>query len=236
MPAERRLAVMQPYFFPYVGYFQLMAKVDAFVVFDDVNFINKGWINRNRINVAGAAHMITVPLQKASQNRLICDIEVDMSSNWRDKILKTIEQSYVRAPHFEQVFPLVERAVRYPAANLSDYLCHSLTALRDYLRLPTDIILTSRGYGNAELKGQERIIDICVQERASIYVNAIGGIELYTRSEFADRGLELKFVQPALAPYACGRLAYVPGLSIIDVLMWNDPAFVDHMLHSATLS
>ncbi|MGN6085439.1 WbqC family protein [Trinickia sp.] len=236
MQAERRLAIMQPYFFPYIGYFQLMAKVDAFVVFDDVNFINKGWINRNRINVGGAAHMVTVPLQQASQNRLICEIELDVTSNWRDKMLKTIEQSYVRAPQFQKVFPLIERIVRHPATNLADYLLHSLTVLRDALHLPTALIATSRGYGNDALKGQERIIDICLKERTRVYVNAIGGMELYARSEFADKGLELKFLQPTLAPYACGKLAHVPGLSIIDVLMWNDPAIVDDMLHSATLS
>lgn len=236
MQAERRLAIMQPYFFPYIGYFQLMAKVDAFVVYDDVNFINKGWINRNRINVGSAAHMITVPLQQASQNRLICDIELDSTSGWRDKMLRTVEQSYARAPQFQHVFPLVERVVRHDAPNLADYLLHGLTAVRDHLRLATDIVPTSRRYANAALKGQDRILDICLQERTSVYVNAIGGIELYTRSEFADKGLELKFLHPALTPYTCGRLAYVPGLSIIDVMMWNDPVVVDQMLRSATLS
>lgn len=227
---------MQPYFFPYIGYFQLMAKVDAFVVYDDVNYINKGWINRNRINVAGVAHMVTVPLQQASQNRLICDIELEATPSWRDKMLKTIEQSYTRAPQFQHVFPLVERVVRHDASNLADYLLHGLTAVRDYLRLSTDIVATSRQYANAALKGQDRIIDICLQERTSVYVNAIGGMELYTRSEFADKGLELKFLQPVLTPYECGRLAYVPGLSIIDAMMWNDPAVVDQMLRCATLS
>ncbi|MGN6317618.1 WbqC family protein [Trinickia sp.] len=227
---------MQPYFFPYLGYFQLMAKVDAFVLFDDVHFINKGWINRNRINVGGAAHTITVPLKQASQNRLICDIELDDSAKWREKMLKTLEQSYVRAPQFPRVFPLIEGIVQHDASNLADYLRHSLTALRDHLRLPTDIVATSRQYQNAELKAQERIIDIGLKERARVYVNAIGGMQLYSHADFASRGLDLKFLQPTLEPYACGRLAYVPGLSIIDVLMWNDTACVDRMLSSATLS
>lgn len=236
MQAERRLAVMQPYFFPYLGYFQLMAKVDSFVLFDDVHFINKGWINRNRINVGGAPHTITVPLKQASQNRLICNIELDDSTKWREKMLRTIEQSYVRAPWFEQVFPLIEGIVRHDAPNLADYLHHSLTALRDHLRLSTGIVTTSRQYRNAELKAQERIIDICLKEHASVYVNASGGMELYSQAHFADRGLDLKFVQPTLEPYTCGRLAYVPGLSIIDVLMWNDTASVDRMLNHASLS
>ncbi|CAB3697700.1 hypothetical protein LMG24076_03253 [Trinickia soli] len=227
---------MQPYFFPYIGYFQLMAKVDRFVIFDDVNFINKGWINRNRINIGGTAHMVTIPLQQASQNRLISEIEVDSSSNWREKMLRSIEQSYARAPQFSHVFPLVDAIIRHGASNLADYLCHGLTTLRDHLRIATEILPTSRRYANADLKGQERIIDICLKEDASVYVNAIGGKELYCRATFADRGLDLKFLEPVLPPYACGRLAYVPGLSIIDVLMWNEPSLVDHMLHSATLT
>lgn len=236
MQADRRLAIMQPYFFPYIGYFQLMAKVDAFVVFDDVNFINRGWINRNRINVGGAAHTITVPLRQASQNRLICDIELGADPGWRTKMLKTIEQSYARAPHFDHVFPLLEAIVLHPATNLADYLLNGLTALRDHLRLQTDIVATSRQYANSALKGQERIIDICLRERTRMYVNPIGGTELYSHDAFTEQGLDLKFLQPALTPYACGRLAYVPALSIIDVLMWNDAASVDHLLHSATLS
>ncbi|WP_241020297.1 WbqC family protein [Burkholderia sp. Ac-20345] len=236
MQAERRLAVMQPYFFPYVGYFQLMACVDTFVMFDDVNFINRGWINRNRINVNGAPHMITMPLRQASQNRRICDIDVADDATWRPRILRTIHQSYARSPHFARVFPLVERIVMHDASNLADYLLHGLIALRDHLRLNTKIVATSRRYENADLKAQARIIDIGRQEHAAIYVNPAGGQELYDPQAFAAAGLKLKFLTPGLAPYTPVRGAFVPALSIIDVLMCNDDTSIDHLLAGATLS
>ncbi|MGC3029409.1 WbqC family protein [Burkholderia sp. DN3021] len=236
MQAERRLAVMQPYFFPYVGYFQLMASVDTFVVFDDVSFINRGWINRNRINVNGAPHMITMPLRQASQNRLICDIEVADDAAWRPRILRTIHQSYARSPHFARVFPVVERILMHDAPNLADFLLHGLITLRDHLRLDTNIVATSRRYANADLKAQARIIDIGRQEHADIYVNPVGGQELYDPHTFAAAGLQLKFLTPGLAPYTPVRGTFVPALSIIDVLMCNDDASIDQLLAGATLS
>ncbi|CAN0617736.1 conserved protein of unknown function [Burkholderia multivorans] len=227
---------MQPYFFPYVGYFQLMASVDTFVVFDDVNFINRGWINRNRINVNGAPHMITVPLQQASQNRRICDIEVANDDAWRVRILRTIRQHYARAPQYARTLPVVEHILLHDAANLADFLLHGLVTLRDHLRLKTNIVATSRRYENADLKAQARIIDIGLKERADVYVNPIGGQELYNPDDFAAAGLQLRFLTPGLAPYPSIRDAFVPALSIIDVLMCNDEASVAQMLSSATLS
>lgn len=223
---------MQPYFFPYLGYFQLMTEVDAFVIFDDVNFINRGWINRNRINVNRAPHLITVPLKQASQNKLICEICMNDDLLWRDKLLKTIRQAYSRAPQFARVFPLVERIVRHPAGNLADYLRHSLINLRDFLGLGTEIISSSRRYENANLTGQSRIIDICLREHSGIYVNAIGGKELYEHTAFELAGVKLQFLQPALPPYDQSGAEFMPGLSIIDVLMNNDGLSVTNMLNS----
>jgi hypothetical protein len=236
MQADRRLAIMQPYFFPYLGYFQLMAEVDTFVIYDDVNFINRGWINRNQINLHGAAHLFTVPLKQASQNRLICDIELADDVTWRGKIVKTIRQAYARAPQFERVFPLVEQIVQHSASNLGDYLRHSLTAMRDHLGLATQLVDTSRRYENQELKAQARIIDICRREQANTYVNAIGGLELYNRSDFEQHGMQLRFLKPALPRYAQAGQEFLAGLSIIDVLMCNDAATVTDMLKGGTLS
>lgn len=227
---------MQPYFFPYLGYFQLMAEVDTFVIYDDVNFINRGWINRNQINLNGSAHLFTVPLKQASQNRLICDIELADDATWRGKIVKTIRQAYARSPQFERVFPLVEHIVQHSASNLGDYLRHSLTAMRDHLGLATHLVDTSRLYENKELKAQARIIDICRRERADTYINAIGGLELYNRNDFEQHGIRLRFLRPALPRYAQAGKEFLAGLSIIDVLMCNDTATVTDMLKGGTLS
>jgi hypothetical protein len=235
MQAERSLAVMQPYFLPYVGYFQLMAKVDTFVLYDDVNFINRGWINRNRININGAAHMVTVPLMQASQNRLICEIDISSDAAWRNRMLKSVQQAYARSSQFARVFPLIESIIQHPVQNLAGYLRHSLVVLRDHLRLKTEIVATSRRYENAELKAQARIIDICQREQADLYINSIGGTELYDREEFSARGLQLAFLQPALRPHSDASLPFLPGLSIVDLLMHNDPDCVSEHLQAGGL-
>jgi hypothetical protein len=230
-----KVAIMQPYFLPYLGYFQLMAKVDAFILYDDVNFINRGWINRNRINVNGKAHMLTMPLRKASQNRLICEICISADIDWRGRFLKSIQQAYARAPQFSRVFPLIEYIIQYPGQNLSDFLHHSLVVLRDHLKLKADIIATSRRYGNADLKAQARIIDICKRERASLYINSIGGLELYDHASFEATGLKLAFLNPVLRSHPAANESFIPGLSIVDLLMHNDSVSIDEQLHAGEL-
>ncbi|TDP71387.1 WbqC family protein [Roseateles toxinivorans] len=234
--ARRRVAVMQPYFLPYIGYFQLMSAVDLFVVFDDVNYINRGWINRNRMLVGGGAHLFSVPLSGASQNRLICDIELVADGHWRERLLRTAGQAYARAPMRGRVLPLLERVIQCPAQRLDEFLLHSLQEVAAYLAISTEIRPSSRVYDNTHLKAQDRIIDICKRERAGTYVNAIGGRELYDAAEFARQGLELCFVRPRLEAYAQqGVSEPVPGLSILDVLMNNDVPTVRAMLSQADL-
>lgn len=217
----RTLAIMQPYFLPYIGYFQLMAAVDKFVVFDDVNYINRGWINRNRLLLNGEAHTFTVPLRGASQNRLICDIELVEEDGWRDKLLRTIRQAYAKAPCYAEVSTLMERIIRHPVRRLDEFLLNSLREIAGYLALPAEIVGSTRGYGNAQLHGQERILDICRQEGATRYINAIGGETLYERARFSEQGVELRFLRSRPLHYAQGDAEFVPWLSILDVLMFN---------------
>lgn len=227
---------MQPYFLPYLGYFQLMASVDTFVLYDDVNFINRGWINRNRINLNGAAHMLTIPLRHASQNKLICGINISNEIAWQNKALKTIRQAYAKTPQFARIYPLLEAIINYPADNLANYLHHSLHMLRDHLCLQTRLVDTSRLYDNQALKGQDRIIDICRREHAERYINAIGGLNLYNQANFEPLGLQLTFLYPSLPVYDTGSTPFIPGLSIIDVLMHNTQATIKEFLQSGTLA
>ena len=227
---------MQPYFFPYLGYFQLMAAVDAFVIFDDVNFINRGWINRNRINLNGAAHLVTIPLQQASQNRLICEIAVSADGVWRTRLLRTIHQAYARASQFRRVFPLIESIVTHPSQNLAEYLRHSLVTLRDHLGLETAIVDTSRQYDNAQFKGETRIIDICRREQATRYVNAIGGMSLYDRDTFHASGIELSFLASQIEPYPQPHPGFLAGLSLIDVLMNTSAAQAAALVRAGSLA
>lgn len=229
------LAIMQPYLFPYIGYFQLLNAVDKFVIYDDVAYINRGWINRNCILNNGKSQLFTVPLKDASQNKLIHEISIDSDQKWRDKLLKTIQQNYKKAPHFAGVFPLIERILQQSESSISTYVYHSLRMICEYLSIDTPIIETSRIYNNAHLKAQERILDICLQEKADHYINPTGGRELYNKELFAENGIKLNFIRANEVPYPQFNNEFVPWLSIIDVMMFNTPEQIHELLKTYTL-
>lgn len=225
-----KIAVMQPYLFPYIGYFQLMNSVDKFIILDDVNFIKKGWINRNRILLDGKGYLFSMPLQKMSQNKLICDTEIANPGSWRGQILRTIECCYKRAPYYRQTLELMNEIMSFDSINVSEYNLNSLRLLADAIGIDTKIIDTSRKYKNRELKGQDRIIDICKLENATSYFNLSGGITLYDRDMFSQNDIDLKFIRSKDIIYRQLSDAFVPNLSIIDVLMFNDRAEVGDYL------
>ena len=214
----RKLAIMQPYFFPYLGYWQLIKSVDKFVIFDDVNYIMRGWVNRNQILVDGHAHQITMPLQQASQNRLISEIMVDSSPGWRTKLLKTIRQNYQRSHHFFEVFEVLERLILLKTPSLSVLLGQQLQTLSKLMGIETSFI-TSSSYRNSDLSGTQRIIDICKREGTLIYINAPGGRHLYKQDEFSASGIELRFLSMRPISYPQKAPNFFPNLSIIDMLM-----------------
>ena len=224
-----KLAVMQPYFAPYLGYFQLIHAVDRFVVFDDVNFIKRGWINRNQILVNGKALLFSIPVKNASQNRHINEHEIAEDVNWRLKLIETIRRAYGRAPQFVTVFPLVESIIQCEKANLSSFIINSLKKIAQFIGIETHFVESSSVYGNVNLKAHERIIDICMREHAMIYINPPGGRELYRNEDFKEKGIDLRFVNPHFSEYEQGGTPFVAGLSIIDVLMWNPREHVSAM-------
>lgn len=219
-----RLAIMQPYFFPYIGYWQLMQAADCFVIYDDVNYIHRGWINRNRLLINREPALMTLPLRQASQNKKICDIEIAPSSGWLKKLLRMLEVTYKRAPHFDEVLPVVERVLAYESNNLADYLAHQLQTLAGFMGMSTRFVVTSRHYGNHHLAAQERIIDICRRERTDIYINVQGGKELYDATSFSAAGIDLRFIAMRSLTYPQRSEGFVPYLSIVDVLMEVGPA------------
>ena len=216
------LAIMQPYFLPYIGYMQLMSAVDTFVLYDDVAFINRGWINRNRLLINGQEHLFTVPLRDASQNKRINEVHLADDPKWRSKLLKTIEQGYRKAPQFATVMPLAETLINVPTDSIAELVHQSLVSLNAYLGLTTRLVPSSSIYNNVELKAQDRILDICRQENATRYINPIGGMELYDKETFTQAGMTLNFIRSVRAEYPQFKNEFVPWLSILDVLMFND--------------
>jgi hypothetical protein len=217
-----RLAIMQPYIFPYIGYFQLISAVDKFVMYDDVNFINRGWINRNNLLVNGKANLFSIPVSNASQNRLIREISIADDVAWKIKLLKTIEHSYKKAPLFQVIFPIIESVLSENIKYINDLARLSIKAVTDYLGLVVSFVDSSVCYDNTHLKGQFRILDICKQEGADHYINPIGGMEIYSREMFDTEGITINFIKSLPIEYNQFDQAFVPNLSFIDVLMFNE--------------
>lgn len=215
---------MQPYLFPYIGYFQLLHAVDRFVVYDDVAFIKQGWINRNRILINGRASYFSVPLKHASSFTPIHDTLVDddpQNARWIEKMLKTFENAYRRAPEFPRVFPIVEAVFTKPTNRVAELAVASLKSVAEFLDIRTTWVESSKSYHNSHLKGTDRVLAICRAEGATEYLNVPGGRELYTRDRFQAERLILWFVQPRPLEYPQFDNPFVPWLSIIDVLMFN---------------
>lgn len=232
-----KLAIMQPYFFPYVGYFQLIANVDKFIFYDDVNYIKQGWINKNNFLVGKKAHPFSVPLAKQSSFKLISETEINQQlyKKWKGKFLRSIEQSYNKAPFFDEVFPVIKEVFEQDYPTISELAIQSTKAVCDYLEIKTPLTVSSQTYDNADLSGKDRVIAICKQESASVYINPVGGQELYDKDVFANEGLELFFLKAKIREYDQNQLDFVPGLSIVDVIMYNGKGTKNEFLNDFDL-
>ena len=230
-----KLAIMQPYFLPYIGYFQLIQAVDKFVVYDDVNYINRGWINRNNLLVGGDKQLFTIPLVDASQNKLINEIVIVDEDKWKQKLLKKVEQSYGKAPFFGQVYALFCELINSDLHKIVDLNVLAIRKICEYLEIQTEIVPTSAFYNNRHLKGQDRILDICIQEKTDTYINAIGGMELYDQQLFRERHIEIFFIKSIEIPYPHITGKYIPWLSVLDVLMHIDKSEINTHLNSFQL-
>lgn len=215
-----KTAIMQPYFLPYIGYFQLLAAVDLFVVYDNIEYTKKGWINRNRMLRNGEDVLFSLPLKKDSDRLDV--VQRSLSDDFdRGKLLNQIKGAYQRAPHFAETFPLIERIVRHDDTNLFGYIHHSLVELCAHLGIATKIVVSSTIDIDHGLKSQDKVIALCRAVGADRYINPSGGVDLYDRSAFAARGIDLQFMRAKPFEYPQFGAAFVPSLSIVDVLMFN---------------
>lgn len=230
-----KIAIMQPYFFPYIGYWQLIHSVDKFVIYDDVNYIKGGWINRNRILVNGIPQMINLRMYKASSNKLINEIELLNDNVYTAKLIKTIESNYKNAPYFEDVINIIVEILSYNNMNMAEYLHNLIVIICDYMKIDTEIIVSSSMLKDNSKKGQEKVIDICKTLYASEYINPIGGIELYSQNRFNEDGIKLYFLRTDEVIYKQEEDIFYPWLSIIDVLMYNSIDDIAKILNKYTL-
>ena len=231
-----RLAIMQPYLFPYLGYYQLLHVVDHFILLDDVNFIKRGWINRNRILINGKAHMFSLPLHKASQFCKINSLRLTDYPRWRSRFFKTLTHAYSRAPEYERSLEMLNRALPSKAIWLNELLQTSLCVVCDYLCITTCLESITQQPRATGLKGMDRILAICREIDTKEYINLPGaGKDLYKDATFAESGVSLRFLQPDAITYRQFNEYFIPMLSILDVIMFNKAHDLQSLLQEFSL-
>jgi hypothetical protein len=220
-----RIAIMQPYFMPYLGYWQLMHAVDVFVVYDNIKYTKKGWINRNYINNFGKIEGFTVPIKSGSDSLDIC--ERRLSSNYLEinyRTLRKIELFYQKSPFYKQVIPLVQKIFLFEPneKSLFDFVFNSIVEVKNFLNINVELLISSMVPGDIRaLKGENRVINICLKKGAKQYINPIGGISLYNSNHFKQMGISLLFHKMNAINYSQQNEYFLANLSMIDVLMFN---------------
>ena len=232
-----KLGIMQPYLFPYIGYFQLMNAVDKWVVFDDIQYIRHGWVNRNRVlspNLEKEWQYITVPLVKHQKTELIYNIVINNTEKWQSNIYNKLSYyKKIRAPYFKDVIKVVENCLSYDTKFLNDLNIKSLKLVANYLGINFNYVISSKeefDYSEVNNSG-DWAFEISKQMDASTYVNPVGGKEIFDNEKFENEGIELKFLKSNNMHYKQSRRNYVPWLSIIDVMMFNPPERIKDMLN-----
>lgn len=226
---ENIVGIMQPYFMPYLGYWQHIAATDIFVLYDDVNYIKKGWINRNRIIINGKEYLFTIPLSGVSQNKRINELYI-AENGWKEQFWKQLYFAYHKSSGWNELSDLLESVVCFEENHLVSYIKHSIEEVSSYLGIETKLLISSELRKDDTLKGQEKIIDICRILDATTYINPQGGLDLYDEKIFTDKGINLQFIFPGLPEYNQLTKEYVPGLSIIDLLFNVDKENLKKML------
>lgn len=226
------MAGNQPYLFPYIGYWQLISKVDTFVIADNLQYIKGGHINRNYILVQGKKHMFTQQVQGVHLGMLINEVVVGKNA---EKILRIFSHAYKKAPYFKKVFPILEEILLNDEKNLAKYVGYSIKTIAHYLDIDTKFICDSDLHIDPSLPAQASIIERCKKLNADHYINAIGGQKIYNKEDFLKEGIVLHFLNKEEIEYKQFNNIFIPNLSIVDVMMFNSKEEIKGMLTKYTL-
>ncbi len=233
---NKKVAIMQPYFFPYIGYFQLINSVDEFVIYDNIQYTKKGWINRNNILLNNQKRLITLPVKKDSDYLDV--IERQVSDTWggdSKKMLNLIKSAYCKSPLFDKVYPIIENTLLCDKNNLFDFLYESITKVNEYLDINTKVVVSSDINIDHSLKSQDKVLAITKASNGKTYINAIGGVDLYDKDTFKANKIQLNFIKSSPIEYKQFKNKFIPWLSIIDVMMFNDKNKIKEYLNTYTL-
>lgn len=230
------VAIMQPYFLPYLGYWQLLVASDVFVLYDNIQFTKKGWFHRNNILMNGEKKLFTLPLKQGSDYLHVVErVLAEDAKSAIDKVLAQIKQSYRKAPYFDTAYPVIEQCFRYQQSNLFYFTEHSILLLCQYLDIQRTIVRSSDIAIDHSLRSEDKVIALCQALGAKRYINAIGGLELYNKASFQQAGLELCFLKSHLPRYPQFGADFVPYLSVIDLMMFNSQLQLQQLLADYSL-
>jgi hypothetical protein len=244
-----KLAIMQPYFFPYIGYFQAINAVDKYILYENLNYIKEGWINRNRVLIKNQTpSYFSVIMDSSSSNKKIYEIKLSSTFNWRKKLLNKVFLNYKGSAFFDETYALITACINIEEEMLFAYNAGIIKKIAEYLEIKTEIQFDNRHYlaledslileasrkSNTSIKAR-RVFEICKKEKATIFINAIGGFSLYDKNEFKDEGIELLFIESGEIVYKQFSEEFYPKLSIIDILMHNGKDQVKNYLNRYSL-
>lgn len=232
----KKIAIMQPYFFPYIGYFQLFREVDEFVIYDKIKYTKKGWINRNRILTPNGVEYITLPIKNDSDFLYV--YERNLSDSWekeKTKLINKLKNSYVKSPFFKEHFPIILECLNQNEKNLFNYVFGSIKIINNFLDLKTPIIKYSELCIDDSLKSQNKVIEICKNVNSTVYINPIGGTSLYSKDEFQKENIELRFLKSDYIKYPQSGDLFFENLSIVDMMMYNSLDKIKENLKKYTL-
>ena len=213
-----KIGIMQPYFFPYIGYFKLINQCEKFVLYDNIQYSKKGWINRNNILVNHQAKLFSLPIAKDSDYLDIKDRKIANSFS-SENFLNQIKGAYAKAPHFDVVYDLLKKCTEFENRNLFNFIYHSIEQVCNFLEIKTDLLISSEVKIDHSLKFDQKIIAICKSLGYKEYLNPIGGVELYSKKQFPEEGINIDYLENIEKPYQQLGKEFIGSLSIIDVMM-----------------
>lgn len=220
-----RVAITQPYLFPYIAWYQVINACDAFVISDDVQYTRSGYINRNQILMNGRPLRFGVPLRGASHTEVIGERRIH-DWGWARELLRGMRHAYRGAPHFDEVYPMIEGILAEPVDLLIDLLERAIVVTARHLGLGQRIVRASSVQARVGLRKADRVLATAKALGARCYLqrDTEAARQMYRHEFFLAEGIVLKFVRVGLLPYAQrGVKEFLPGLSLIDFLMHVAP-------------
>lgn len=233
-----KIAIMQPYFFPYLGYFALIKHTEQFILFDTPQFIRHGWIERNQIlKPDGELLYIKVPLKKHSRETPINKIEINNNEKWREKILAQLIPYKKKAPYYKDVINLINSIFNLKSESIAELNYISLLETCKYLGINTPITIWSKMDVQIEKVNapDEWALKICKAIKADVYYNPTGGMSFFDINKYKNEGIDIFFLKYVPETYNQITDKFVPFLSIIDVMMFNSPEKINSLLENYEL-